>query len=156
MRRMSARCLCGGWNYPYLRGSRRMYLLGSRSDDRRRLDSLDFQFLILQRLHEACDRSDALGHLCFARCAKLVISKGLKLLRSFAEHMFHTFAELQFGFALGGVAIGESVLAEIVDCGEDLLKSDGPGFNFFERDRFGQGLRIVCCVCACHSVVKKV
>jgi hypothetical protein len=66
------------------------------------------------------------------------------------------FAEPQFGFAPGSIAIGESFLAEIVDRCEDFLKLAGPGFDFFQRDRFGRRLRIFCCACTCHGGVGKV
>ncbi len=77
-------------------------------------------------------------------------------MRPFPEYAFDTFAELQFSFAPGGIAVGESFLAEIVDRSEDFLKLAGPGFDFFERDRFGRKLRVVCCACTCHSGVGKV
>jgi hypothetical protein len=117
---------------------------------------LELQLLALQDLHDGCDRRNALSRLRFTRCAKLVVSIGLIFVGSFAEHMFHTFAELRFSFRLGGIAIWKSLLAEIIDGGKHLLQPAYSGFDFFERDRFGKRLRIVCCMCTCHSDVKKV
>lgn len=127
------RHLCGGWNQPHLCGVRGTYLFSLRSYDRRRLYPLDLQLLVLQGLHEAFDRCDALGNLSLARCAKRVIPIGLKFLGTFSENLFYTLAKLQFGFGPGGIAIRESVLAEIVDCNEDLLKPADPGLDFIER-----------------------
>lgn len=154
--RLSDCLLCGGLNQPHLCSGRGLNPLGFPSGDRLRLDPLEFQLLLLQGAYQVLDCSDAVGRFRFVGRAKLIIAIGLKFVRSFPEHAFDAFAELQFGFAPGGIAIGESFSAEIVDRREDFLKLAGPGFDFFERDRFGRKLRVVCCACTCHSGVGKV
>ena len=85
-----------------------------------------------------------------------MISIGLGLLGAFAEDPPHAFAKLQLGFGPRGIAIGESLLAEVVDCGEDILKLADSASDLLDQNRFGPGPRVFCCVCSCHGCVKKV
>jgi hypothetical protein len=52
-------------NQPYLRGDRGKYLLGFPNGDRRRLDPLEFQLLVLQGAYQVLDRGNALGRFLF-------------------------------------------------------------------------------------------
>lgn len=66
-----------------------------------------------------------------------MISIGLEFRGAFAEDPAHAFAKLQLGFCPRGIAIGESLLTEVVDRGENFLKLADPACDFLDQNRFG-------------------
>jgi hypothetical protein len=57
---------------------------------------------------------------------------GLEFRRAFAEDPAHAFAKLQLGFRPRGIAIGESLLTEVVNRGEDFLKLADPAGDLLD------------------------
>ncbi len=80
---------------------------------------------------------------------------GLEFLRSFAECVTQTLAKLQLGFALRGIAIRKTFLAEVIDRGHHFLKLGDSKCGLFDQSGFWSGTLMFCCACSCHGCVKK-
>jgi hypothetical protein len=52
------------------------------------------------------------------------------------ERLPQAFAKLQLGFALCSVTIGESLLAEVLDCGQDFLELVDSMSDLFDESSF--------------------
>lgn len=107
-------------------------------------------------MYEACNDRKALGRLGFVRRMKFKVSIGLEFLRSLAEHVSQTFTKLQLSFALCRIAIGESLLADVSDGGDNLLKFRDSTRDLLDERSFGSGPLLLCRAYSCHGRVKKV
>lgn len=87
-------------------------------------------------MYEAFNDSKAPGHLGFVRRTKFEVPIGLKLLRSLAECVTQALSELQFGFALRGISIGKTFLAEVIDRCYHLLKLGDSECDLFDQSSF--------------------
>ena len=80
----------------------------------------------------------------------------LKFLGPFSERLAQTFTKLQLGLALCCVAIGETVLAEVIDGCQEFLKLVDAARQLFDERGFRSLPLMVPCACSCHGSVKKV
>ena len=82
----------------------------------RRLESLKFQFPVLQGVHKVFNDRKGLYHLSLGRCANLEVPIRLEFMRTLTERLPQAFAKLQLGFALRRITIRKSLLADVIDC----------------------------------------
>jgi hypothetical protein len=82
---------------------------------------LNLKFPVLQSLYQAVNDAKAPRDVGLARGQNFEIPVCVEFLRAFAECVPETFAKLQLGFALRRIAIGKSILADVMDCGDNLL-----------------------------------
>ena len=83
-------------------------------------------------MYEVFNDSKAFGHLALVRCTKFEVPIGLKLLRSLAERVAQALAKLQLGFALRGISIGKTFLAEVIDRCRYFLKLGDSECDLFD------------------------
>ena len=76
---------------------------------------MQFKLSVLQRLNQPLNDDKALGCLPLVPSTNLEVSVRLEFLRSFAECLAQALPKLQLGLASGSIAVGEPVLAEVVD-----------------------------------------
>ena len=65
-----------------------------------------------------------------------MVSIRLKFRGTFAEDPADAFAKLQLGFGPSGIAIGEALLAEVFNRGEQLLKLADPACDLLDQNGF--------------------
>jgi hypothetical protein len=87
-------------------------------------------------VYEALNDSQALGHLGLVSRTKFEVAIGLKLLRSLAERVTQALAKLQLGFALRGIPIGKTFLAEVIDRCQHFLKLGDSECGLFDQSGF--------------------
>jgi hypothetical protein len=87
-------------------------------------------------MYEAFNDRNALGHLGLVRRKDFEVSISLELLGSFAERVTQTLAKLQVGFALGGIPIRKTFLAQVIDRRQHFLKLRDSACGFFDQNRF--------------------
>jgi hypothetical protein len=105
---------------------------------------------------EVFNDGKALGHLGLVRRTKFEVAIGLEFLRSLAERVTQALAKLQLGFALRGIPIGKTFLAEVIDRCQHFLKLGDSECGLFDQSSFRSGPLMFRCACSCHGGVKKV
>lgn len=88
-----------------------------------------------QTLHD----SEGSGDFRLVGCPNFEIPVCLEFRRPFAKCLSETFTKVQFSFTLGGIAIGEPLLADVMDRGDDFLKFGDAKRSLLNEDilRFG-------------------
>jgi hypothetical protein len=87
-------------------------------------------------MYEAFNDRNALGHLGLVRRTNFEVSISLEFLGSLAERMTQAFAKLQLGFALRGIPIRKTFLAQVIDRRQHFLKLRDSECGFFDQNRF--------------------
>jgi hypothetical protein len=90
-------------------------------------------------MYEAFNDRNALGHLDLVCRANFEVLIGLELLGSLAERVTQAFAKLQVGFALRGIPIRKTFLAQVIDRRQHFLKLRDSACGFFDQDRLRSG-----------------
>jgi hypothetical protein len=97
---------------------------------------LDLKFTVFQGLYQALNDGKAPCDIGLVGCSNFETSVGLEFVRTLAECLSQTFTKLELGFALRGIAIGESLLADVIDGGDNLLKLGNSSRDLLEWSRF--------------------
>ncbi len=87
-----------------------------------RFQSVKFKLSVLQGLHQSFNDLKALGCLPVIPCPNLEVPMCLEFLRPFTECLAQALAKLQLRLASCGIAVGEAVLAEVMDGRQQFLK----------------------------------
>ena len=132
------------------RGLRRWFRLGCR------LQSLELKFPVLEAVDQTRNDREASCNVGLVRCPNFEIPVCLKFLGTFAECLSKTFTKLQLGFTLGRIAIGESLLADVVDGGDNLLEFGDSKRDLFEWSRLRSGSLLFRRARSSHDGVEKV
>jgi len=114
------------------------------------------QFPVLQDLDKTFNDGKGLCHLGLVRRANLEIPMCVEFVRTLTERLPQAFTKLQFGFALCGITIRESLLADVIDCRQNFLELVDSVRDLFDESGFRSGPLMFRCACACHDCVKKV
>lgn len=80
----------------------------------------------------------------------------MKFVRIFTEYLLDAFAELQFGFGSGGVAIRKAILTEVIDGGEYFVKPCRAVCNVLRGNDFRRWPLVLCSSYSCHDGVWEV
>ncbi|MDR4468691.1 MAG: hypothetical protein MRJ68_10385 [Nitrospira sp.] len=88
-----------------------------------------------QGVDETRNDREASCDVGLVRCPNFEIPVCLKFLGTFAECLSKAFTKLQLGFTLGGITMGESFLADVVDGGDHLLEFGDSKRDLFEWSR---------------------
>lgn len=105
-------------------------------------------------MNQGFNDGNAFGCFTFVSCTNLEIPMCVEFLGPFAERLAETFTKLQLGFALCRIAVGETVLAEVIDRRQDFLKPIDAAREFFEKGGFRSRSLLVPCACSCHGRTK--
>ncbi|OQW40530.1 MAG: hypothetical protein A4C66_02265 [Nitrospira sp. HN-bin3] len=105
-------------------------------------------------MNQSFDDGKALGCVRLVPCTYLEIPVRLEFWGPFAERLAQTFTELQLGFALCRIAVGETLLTEVVDRRQDFLKPVDAACEFFEQGGFWSRSLLLSCACSCHGRTK--
>ena len=97
---------------------------------------MDLKLPVFQGLDQALNDHKAPCDVGLVGCSNFEIAVGLEFVRTLAERLSQTFTELELGFALRGIAIGESFLADVIDGGDNLLKLGDSSRDLLEWSRF--------------------
>ena len=87
-------------------------------------------------MYETFNGSKALGHFSLVGRTKFEVPIGLEFLRSFPERVTQAFAKLQLGFALRGIPIGKTFLAQVIDRRHHFLKLGDSECGLFDLSVF--------------------
>jgi hypothetical protein len=117
----------------------------------RRLQPLQFKLSVLQGLDQSLNDDEALGYLPLVPSTNLEAPVRLEFLRSFPECLAQALSKLQLGLASGGIAVGEAVLAEVMNGRQKFLKLIDAERELFEEVGLGSRALLFPCACSCHS-----
>lgn len=116
---------------------------------------MEVKFPVLQGVDQTRNDREASCDVGLVRCPNFEIPVCLKFLGTFAECLSKAFTKLQLGFTLGGIAIGESLLADVVDGGDNLLEFCDSKRDLFEWSRLRSGSLLFRRARSSHGCVKK-
>lgn len=114
-----------------------LILVDRRRGSLRRFEPLELELLVFQPEDQLFDRRDALAGFGFGGGTKFVVPITVEFRGALTEDPADAFAELKFGFSPRGILIGKSLLAEILDDGQEFLELGDPAGDFFDLNRFG-------------------
>lgn len=121
---------------------------------RRRFESLQFQLPVFQGMNQPFNDGNAFGCFTFVPCANLEISMCMEFLGPFAERLAQTLTKLELSFALCRIAVGEPVLAEVIDRRQDFLKPVDAARELFKKGGFRSRSLLFPCACSGHGCRK--
>lgn len=106
---------------------------------------------VFQGLNQPLNDDEALGDLPLVPSANFEIPVCLEFLRAFAEGLAQALSKLQLCFAAGRIAVGETVLTEVMDGHQQFLKLIDPERELFEKVGLGSRALLFPCACSCHD-----
>lgn len=116
---------------------------------------MELKFPVLQSVDQPLQDSESSRDFCLVGCPNFEIPVCLEFGRPFAKCLSQALTKLEFSFALSGIAVGEPLLADVLDSGDDLLKFGDSNRDLFDRRGFRSGSLLFSRACPCHGRVKK-
>ncbi|MBK9307863.1 MAG: hypothetical protein IPM58_12445 [Nitrospira sp.] len=117
---------------------------------------MELKFPVLKGVDQTRYDCEASSDVGLVRRPNFEIPVCLKFLGTFAEGLSQALTKLQLSFTLGGIAIGESLLADVVNRGDNLLEFCDSKRDLFEWRCFRSGSLLFRRARSSHGYVKKV